>query len=874
MRSIIQKFSVTVLAAMLCAAFITTTNGFCEDGDGANDNQTIGTSISISPVSKILQLSASSVYEDSFSVSNNGSSDMKFEVYAAPYSYSYSETDDSYQLGFNKENTYTQITRWITFKQADGNYAEKATFTAAPNTSVDVTYRISTPESIPAGGQYAVLFAHTLSGEVNGSGIKTEASPGLVVYGRAEGETNASSEISDLQISSTLTVDNQEKNIINASAKVKNTGNVDFMASGKLKVTGIFGQTYYETTGVSAKSRVSIIPESELLVSDSWDETPFFGLFNVEWTVTGNGGTSETITKFVVIMPPVIIITAILLLTIVIVWIIIVIRKRKERRSKFMVQAAHPSGVGLCRTKTKISNKKKKVECMRKTHKKILGFAGLGLVAAVTTVAATMPSPALATGAYEDVIKVRVIPAESDIQITPADGGEIHVPEYAFDVLYSGITDIKAEIVNRDADGNIIFGPTEIWHIDADWNPDTKHFDLNLDDYGGYGNFTITVIGSGVGGVPVEKTATVKYSKEGGKEIDGGEIEADPDTGDANTDVDVPSEGVESVTLNIYDDTGNKVKGPISISNPSSIEGVDLSDLPDGVYTGEIISKDSDGDVLDVKYITIVIDRDSGGENVGVEVKDHEKEITKAVVTIRDKDGNIVGQKEFDHPTPGTNMDIELDGDLPAGIYTVTTDYYDEDDEIVDTVVTTLVKAGTDGHADIGIDTEIDTVKTIVGDIYDENGGLVRVVRADRETGTLYVYDPNGNLIDTIPNGYSETGGLNIPFTGLPYGEYTVKVSFLNQYDKPVGDIYVYKVLWYGRVPVPDTGGLFQGLNISREDYLITGLVVFMVIGVVAFGVVAKSKRGKTSRKHRRQLKYCAGQCVTRAAKTEKNRHR
>ena len=337
MRSIIYKLSVAVLATMLCATFVTTNNVFSEGEGNSEETQSIGTSISISPVSKILQITGNSVYEDKFTVSNNGSSDMRFEVYAAPYAYTYSEADDTYQLGFSKENTYTQITRWITFKQEDGNYAEKATFTATPNSSVDVEYRISTPETIPAGGQYAVLFAHTLSGEVNGSGIKTEASPGLVVYGRAEGETVASSEIKDLQINSTLTQDGQEKSIINASAKVKNTGNVDFMASGKLKVTGIFGQTYYETTGLSGESRVSIIPESELSVSDSWDETPFFGLFNVEWTVTGNGGTSETITKFVVIMPPVIIITAILLLTIIIVWIIIVLRKRKERRSKFMV---------------------------------------------------------------------------------------------------------------------------------------------------------------------------------------------------------------------------------------------------------------------------------------------------------------------------------------------------------------------------------------------------------------------------------------------------------------------------------------------------------------------------------------------------------
>ena len=166
MKSIIRKISVVVLAVLLGVAFVANGKAYADEN--------VGTSISISPVSEILQLSANSVYEDSFKISNNGGSDMKFEVYAAPYAYTYSESDDTYQLGFSRENNYTQIVRWITFKQTDGNYAEKAVFTAAPNSNVEVTYRISTPESIPAGGQYAVLFAHTLSDSTNASGIKTE----------------------------------------------------------------------------------------------------------------------------------------------------------------------------------------------------------------------------------------------------------------------------------------------------------------------------------------------------------------------------------------------------------------------------------------------------------------------------------------------------------------------------------------------------------------------------------------------------------------------------------------------------------------------------------------------------------------------------
>lgn len=336
MKSYMKKIStaLAVLALGLCFGI----SAPAAHAEGESDlTKTAATSISISPVNKILQLAASSVYEDSFKVSNNGPNEMEFEVYAAPYSYTYSEEDASYKLGFNKENTYTQITRWITFRDTNGNYVEKTTYTAAPGTSVEVAYRITTPSSIPAGGQYAVLFAHTLSSDNGGSGIKTEASPGLVIYGRSEGETVVAGEMSDLKINETKLVDKETKNIINGTAKVKNTGNVDFMASGKLKVTGIFGNTYYETPATSTRARTSIIPEAELSISDSWDDTAYFGLFNVSWTVSLTDGTSETVEKLVLLLPTPIIVLMIFLLTIIIVWIIISVRKRKERRSRFMV---------------------------------------------------------------------------------------------------------------------------------------------------------------------------------------------------------------------------------------------------------------------------------------------------------------------------------------------------------------------------------------------------------------------------------------------------------------------------------------------------------------------------------------------------------
>ena len=306
----------------------------------AADAAAVGTSISLSPTSKILQIASSSVYDNSFYVSNDGSADIKIEVYAAPYSYVYSDEEDLYKLGFNNENNFTQISRWITFKDTSGSYTKKAFFTIKPGERLEINYRISTPANIPEGGQYAVIFAHTLSDATNTSGIRTEASPGLVVYGRStEGEVNTSVEISSLEIKKSVTTnaagdEHVVRNNFYASAKIKNTGNVDFSAVGVLKVEPIIGGGTYETP--NNKGKISVIPEAELILSDEWEETPSSGIYKVTWTVMA-GDKTETIERVIFLIPAWIIILSIIFLTILFIWIIIKLRKRKERRSRLAV---------------------------------------------------------------------------------------------------------------------------------------------------------------------------------------------------------------------------------------------------------------------------------------------------------------------------------------------------------------------------------------------------------------------------------------------------------------------------------------------------------------------------------------------------------
>ncbi|MBR3180386.1 hypothetical protein IKF57_02560 [Candidatus Saccharibacteria bacterium] len=292
----------------------------------AEDTPTLGASITLQPVSKTMEIQSDAIYDSSFQITNDGDAAIRIEVYAAPYSYVYSESDDTYKLGFSNENNFTQLSRWITIQDTSGNFVERTTFSIEPKQTIDIIYRISTPNNIPAGGQYAVIFSQTISDAVSSTGIRTEASAGMIIYGHSsEGEVITSAEISDLKI---------EQNF-SASAKVKNTGNTDFSAFGTLKVEPIIGFSSYETPSTNA--RISVIPESEREITDKWEEgTPSFGIYKATWTIVA-GETTETIERIVFLISPVFIIITITLLTIIVIWIIIRVRKRKERRSRLAV---------------------------------------------------------------------------------------------------------------------------------------------------------------------------------------------------------------------------------------------------------------------------------------------------------------------------------------------------------------------------------------------------------------------------------------------------------------------------------------------------------------------------------------------------------
>ena len=274
--------------------------------------------LQIQPTAVRMGLKPGDVVDQEFKVTNIGSEDFTFKVYASPYSV----VGDDYQNNFANENNYNQIYRWISFDQAE--------YSLAAGEEKMVSFKVTVPQDVPAGGQYAVVFAEASgnsgsNGSGSGGSVEAVSRVGLVVYASVAGETRSESEILDFELP-TVHFSFDAPDVV-AHAKVKNSGNVDFEAKYSMEVNYFFGggEAY------SDEETYLILPETERFVEMSWEGTPLLGFFNVTFSVTAGGETQE-VTKFVLVLPPWLLIIAIVVLTILIIGIILMVVERKKRK--------------------------------------------------------------------------------------------------------------------------------------------------------------------------------------------------------------------------------------------------------------------------------------------------------------------------------------------------------------------------------------------------------------------------------------------------------------------------------------------------------------------------------------------------------------
>ncbi len=332
-NKLMKRFLVGGLVAILALFGVCSwsSNALAEDGlDGD-----VASSLRLSPSGTRLTLKPGEVLEGNaegclaglasgctVQVTNNGNKAFKYKVYVTPYSVSGSNNE----LSFSTTTGYTQIARWITIKNSNGEYADEAIFTIEPGETQTVEYRVTIPDDIPGGSQYAVLWAQIMDGEESASGIQTIGQVGSVISGRSSSQTVETAEIVDIDMTRFSLSNN-----LHAKAKVRNTGNADFVIEYKYTARTFFGKEVHADEG-----SIAAFPETEYDVAMEWNDAPMLGIFTATFEINA-GDQHITETHIVVIMPLVVMILLIFLLTIIIVWIIIMLRKRKERKARKLV---------------------------------------------------------------------------------------------------------------------------------------------------------------------------------------------------------------------------------------------------------------------------------------------------------------------------------------------------------------------------------------------------------------------------------------------------------------------------------------------------------------------------------------------------------
>ena len=117
------------------------------------------------------------------------------------------------------------------------------------------------------------------------------------------------------------------------------------------------------------------------------------------------------------------------------------------------------------------------------------------------------------------------------------------------------------------------------------------------------------------------------------------------------------------------------------------------------------------------------------------------------------------------------------------------------------------------------------------------------------DTILINIYDADGNPVGPSPirvDAPATSVSFNLDEYGLPDGVYTVELSAYDRDGNLLYKPFVIGVINYkGVVPTPDTGAPFQNLNISRTDYLVTGLIIFGIVGLGGFMFIAKRNKNK-----------------------------
>lgn len=258
--------------------------------------------ITVSPMNQTMTVVPGKKEVGSFIIANpaDNEEDLNYELYVSPFYY-----EDKSQVSYNAREDYSRIVDWIKLDKTSG--------TIAPGKKEEVSFSIDAPKDALAGGQYAAIIVRSAS-EPSQALIENNYEIAHLIYAEVAGETKRGGEVNEVNVPGFMLSGD-----ITGSALVHNAGSIHAYSKQTLKVFPLFGGEEFFTNEENPKESF-VMPGATQFSSVNWDDTPFIGIFRVEYDVEFEGVTT-TVSKVVIICPLWLIFVILLAITALVIWI-------------------------------------------------------------------------------------------------------------------------------------------------------------------------------------------------------------------------------------------------------------------------------------------------------------------------------------------------------------------------------------------------------------------------------------------------------------------------------------------------------------------------------------------------------------------------
>jgi len=258
---------------------------------GSTKAATIGGSYSITmtPSSTELHAPPGGTTSSSFSVINEGKTGYNMVLSVAPYRV----VGDVYDPQFTLLPGKTDASKWVHFNAPSTQYLPAG----QPQ---NISYTLDVPAGTAPGGYYAVIFAENEPPPSNG--VISHNRVGDILYITVDGPvlkqgSLVATRLPRLFLGSSLPL----------SLIVRDTGGLHFLTTASLDAASVTGRTAFR-----ASLQRYVLPQTQRLVTATWDHVPLLGLYKINRSAVVTGQVQTLPAQWVVVIRPWLLIPGIL----------------------------------------------------------------------------------------------------------------------------------------------------------------------------------------------------------------------------------------------------------------------------------------------------------------------------------------------------------------------------------------------------------------------------------------------------------------------------------------------------------------------------------------------------------------------------------